>query len=448
LSSDPNPYAPPSVAEPEAPSSRYWYTDGTSLIVRSGTTLPKVDLDTGISEGPMEVFPRVVHVANPLDFLMGALVVGGFLALRSYANLESVGLLIPLLLLFALGKRLGLLRGNPNSAVSAFTFIQEHRARRATLRRRFRIGIMILIAVTIFATLFLSGNPADFVITWFQWVLPGGVLGIIALAIWGIFDRPRTKTRSDSPGWMRITGIHPDALTFLLAEEQSIRLLEASRPPGRKRLVRTTYYHRFPLRLLIGNQLRNPLVVLRVALMKFLRSRLLVRETYHFSEALEVPLTDLLEPLRHAAESWLSSHPGWSFVAAERLNSPAGDLTCENVVLASPGLEHCARINRAWLEQKPGQGSNQFTFIAWLEDGSHFSTLDQPYLPLKNPHLHQRVSGTPEQVYQAHLRSTAALAVSPSRDLNEALARLQREKEETDRLLTDKGLQSEVREAS
>ena len=97
LSSDSNPYAPPGVAETEAPSSRYWYSDGTSLIVRNGATLPKVDLDTGISEGPMEPFQRIVNVSNPLDFLMGALVVGGFLALRSYANLESVGLLIPLL---------------------------------------------------------------------------------------------------------------------------------------------------------------------------------------------------------------------------------------------------------------------------------------------------------------------------------------------------------------
>jgi hypothetical protein len=448
LSSDSNPYAPPGVAETEAPSSRYWYSDGTSLIVRNGATLPKVDLDTGISEGPMEPFQRIVNVSNPLDFLMGALVVGGFLALRSYANLESVGLLIPLLLLVALLKRLGFLRGNPNSVIRTFSFIQQHRARRATLRRRFRIGIMILIAVSIFATLFLSGNPADFVMIWFQWVLPGGVLGIIGLAIWGIFDRPRTKTRSEAPGWMRITGIHPDALNFLLAEEQAIRLLEASRPPGRKRLVRTVFYHRFPLRLLIGNHYRNPLVVLRAVLMKFFRSSLLVRETYHFSEAVEVPLQDLCEPLRQAAESWLASHPDWSFVSAERLNSPAGDLMIEHALVASPGLEHCARINRVWLEQKPGMGSNQFTFITWLADGNHFSTLDQPYLPLKNPHLHQRASGTPEEVYQAHLRGTAALAVSPSRDHSELLARLQQEKEESDRLLTDKGFQSEVREAA
>lgn len=448
MSSDPNPYAPPSVAEPEAPSSRYWYTDGTSLIVRSGATLPKVDLDTGATAGPMQPLQRVVNVANPADFLMGALVVGCFITLRSYFNVEGLGILIGLLLLLALVKRLGFLRGNPNSVLRAVTFIEEVRARRTTRRRRSRIGAMILIAVSIFASLFLSGNPADFVFTWFQWVLPGGVLGIIALTAWGIFDRPRTRTRSESPGWMRITRVHPEAMTFLLAEEQAIRQLEASRPPDRKRLVRTVYYHRFPLRLLIGNHVRNPLVVLRVALMKWLRSRLLVRDAYHFSEALEVPLTDLSEPLREAAESWLSTHPGWSFVTADRLNSPAGDLTCETVVLASPGLEHCAKISRVWLVQNPDKGSNQFTFLTWLADDSHFSTLDQPYLPLKNPHLNQRASGPPEQVYQAHLSGTAALDVSPSRDSSELLARLHREKEETDRLLTEQGLQSEVRETA
>jgi hypothetical protein len=210
-----------------------------------------------------------------------------------------------------------------------------------------------------------------------------------------------------------------------------------------ERRIRTVYYHRYPLRLLIGHRIRNPFAILQVSLMKLFRSKLLVREAYHFSEATETPLDSLCQPLREAAESWLADHPGWAFVTGDRLPSPAGDLVMETAVLVSPGLEHCATLIRAWMEQTPAKGVTHFRFITWLEDGNHVTTHDHPYLALSNPHLHHRASGKPEQVFQAHLQNLSGHAVAPSSGIEHLRARLLQEKEEGDRLTTEHGLQIE-----
>jgi hypothetical protein len=98
------------------------------------------------------------------------------------------------------------------------------------------------------------------------------------------------------------------------------------------------------------------------------------------------------------------------------------------------------------MEQTPAKGVTQFRFMTWLADGNHITTHDHPVFALSNPHLHHRASGTPDQVFQAHLRNLSGHAVDPSSGVTHLRARLLHEKEETDRLLTEKGLQSEVRE--
>lgn len=443
--SEPNPYAPPSIAEPEAPTTRYWRVDGIDLLARNGATLPKVDLETGSTHGELKSIPRVHQTVSAMSFASALIFMAFFFVLNRYLPLDQNDFLICIVIGSVILSRLQALRGTTSGRVMIWTFIEEHRAKRAILRRRLRIVTMILTAACLMILSFRLFSLIDNHVMWMLRLFIVALILVLGLAIWAVYDRPKFKIHAASPGWLRITPIHPEALACLRSIEQE--QLATDNPEGRKRLVRTVFYHRFPLRMLIGHNFRNPLILIRVPLMKLLRSRLLVREAYHFSEADEIPLEKICPPLRQAVESWLRDHPDWTFILGERLPSPAGDLIVENAILASPGLEHCVRINRAWMEQKPETGFTHFTFITWLEDGTHASTHDQPYLALKHPHLHHRASGPPERVFGAHLKHLSGLAIDPSSDIPELHARILREKEETDRLLTEMGLQSEVREA-
>jgi hypothetical protein len=53
-----NPYAPPETLETEATPSVYWRCFGERVMARDGAVLPKVDLETGVSEGEMLAVPR------------------------------------------------------------------------------------------------------------------------------------------------------------------------------------------------------------------------------------------------------------------------------------------------------------------------------------------------------------------------------------------------------
>ncbi len=65
--SDENPYAPPTVAEPQADPALAWQVDGDSVLVKNGATLPQVDLLTGATgEGLVAV--KRSHLRVP-DFV-------------------------------------------------------------------------------------------------------------------------------------------------------------------------------------------------------------------------------------------------------------------------------------------------------------------------------------------------------------------------------------------
>jgi hypothetical protein len=447
MNGDPNPYAPPTVAEPEFQSSRFWQVVGIDLLAKSGATLPKVDLDTGVFEGPMKSIPRVVKTTRPMAIFTGLAFFGIYLFLREYLGLQSLGLLLPFFILLFLAKRLGILRDNLSSVLRVWTFVEESRAKRYTLRRRMRLGVLFLIFFSILAPPFLDNPGITWILIWLRWVLPLGALTIIALAIWSLMDRPKIRTKAESPGWMRISRVHPDALSYLMAEEQQGMQQEEVGPIHRKRLVHTVYYHKYPLRMLIGHRIWNPLAIFQITIMKFLRSKLLVRPAYHFSEAEKLPLEKLCPPLQQSIASWLAGHGDWSYVIGDHLTSPAGDLTVENAVLASPDRMHCIQFTRAWLEQKPEKGVTQYHFMTWLADGKHVTTHNHPCLSLSNPHLHHRAKGNPDQVFSAHLKNLSGLEPSAAMDIPELLERLEREKEETDLLLTEKGYQSGTHEA-
>ena len=79
MNRDTNPYAPPCVAESEAPSTRYWYVDGIHLMAKHGAILPKVDLDTGVSEGGMKCVQRTCQTLTASTFLPSIVLIAGYL---------------------------------------------------------------------------------------------------------------------------------------------------------------------------------------------------------------------------------------------------------------------------------------------------------------------------------------------------------------------------------
>jgi hypothetical protein len=438
-----NPYAPPTVAETEACTTRYWHVDGIDLMAKNGATLPKVDLDTGVSEGDFKCVPRVLQVFNAPGFVTNMVVIFAVTFLMKGHDLAPFAIIAFAIVISFIG-RIGVFRRNLNSRIQVWSFVEERRAKRDTLRRRLRIGVLFLTAAMLMTgPVFLSSGMENYA-TWITRFLMAGFVIILALAIWALIDRPKSRNHSAAPGWLRISGLHPDALAFLLRCEDE----QAAHFPDRKRLVRTVYLHRYPLRVLIGKNLRHPLLVIRIVLMKLLRSRLLEREAFHFSEAEEIPFENLCPQLRAAIASWLSALPDWISLIGERLPSPAGDLISESATLVSPGFEHCIHINRSWMARTPEKGSSYFSFSTWLADETLISTHDYPQPLLRDPHLRQHtVTGPPERVFEAHLRHLAGEAILPSHDLPQLRARLQSARELSARLATEAGLQSETREA-
>jgi hypothetical protein len=441
-----NPYAPPAVAETETVSSRYWRLDGIGVILKNGATLPKVDLDSGVSEGEETLRSIQCIHQNAGIGLVISLVIPYFLiiVLSSYFEISSTSLFVSVIAGSLLLTRVMNLRGSQSSRIVIWFFTEERRAKRATIRRNIRIGTLVLLLAGLLVRMLapVGSSPFGFFKLYLVW------LGcMVALAIWALFDRPKYKIRAAESGWLQISPIHPKALEFLSRiEAEELQQQDSSGQPP-KRLVQTIYLHRYPLRVLIGSYHRNPLMILQIALLKLFRSRLLVREAYHHSEAEAVTMDQLCTPLREACENWLTAHDGWAFVSGERLPSPAGDLIVETAYIAAPGLEHYLRIMRAWLQHTPKKAELHLTFTTWIDDGSeHISTMDQPFITLKNPQFHHRAKGGPEAVYQAQLGHIAGFNIHRPQDVSALLRLLQTDKEESNRLMVERKLHSEVRE--
>ena len=444
--SDSNPYAPPSVKETEANNNHYWQVDGIGILARNGALLPKVDLETGYQSDDMKCVPRVLQVAGAMGIARTMAGIGIYLAIKSFTNLEGPVIFVCLFAALFVLARLSQLRGSTNERLMVWEHIENGKLRGRRARRKLRIWAMFGAAFLYLLGMILAASAGA--------SSAGGLAGalfivlvlIIALAIWSVVDAPKVKSLAGPPGWMRISPVHETALALL-------RQLENERTPPdsttqRKRLIRTTYYHRFPLRLLIGKKLTNPIFVLRVTLMKLLRSKHLVRETYHFSEAEKLPLDQLSATLRITVETWLGDHPDWIFIAGERLPSPAGDITLDSALLASESLEHAAVFHHVWAAQKSNSATSTVKFVSRSINGTSIWTQDHPYLNLNLPAIEEhRASGSPERVFKAHLHNCEGHMIRPAGSVSELQERLKKEVEEADRIMTDRGLQSETREA-
>jgi hypothetical protein len=177
-----NPYAPPTVSEPESVlicSGDGWRLLGDILLVRMGATLPQVDLETGASSPPLRLYRFPYSLFFPPTKHFHCHAIPNRIPRRWVRNI--VWNLSMFLLLFA-----------PQALSNKIlpTFISK-----------------------------------DYFI-----FLPFAVI-IIFFAVTHM-DRPKLVIEdSVTPGWLRVTNLHPDALACLreMADSKSLRYYPPSR---------------------------------------------------------------------------------------------------------------------------------------------------------------------------------------------------------------------------
>ncbi|MGD7652773.1 MAG: hypothetical protein ACQCXQ_06140 [Verrucomicrobiales bacterium] len=451
--SEGNPYSPPAVAESEVPVHCYWQVDGTDLLARNATTLPKVDLESGLATMDGSAVFRRRDDVQPGIVLMGLALFGVILVLRSQLDVSMPVIMMGIFAVTFVFGRVSVFRRGGGGPEGVWLFVDERRAKRVRWRKRIRIAALLLVGLGIVAGFYLPAvfgwMDTGYFMIWLLGGVPLGVVLIVAIGVWSALDRGKVRLKSGPSGWVRITGVHSaaiDRLRELQAGVDGEGAGKAGDDGGRERGIRTMYYHRFPLRLLLGPNWKNPWIVFNLVLMKWLRSRLLEQETYHFSEASERQVDELCATMRNRAEEWLAAHPDWVCVHANQLGSPAGHFFTESMVMASPGLEHCMVTTCSWTVQKPDRVIAEACFHSWVDGLGLVSTMDHPTLdlPVKDE-IRRRVRGTPEQVFAAHLGFCAGGGLRPPEDIGTLRERLLEKREEMDRLLVELGYQSETR---
>jgi hypothetical protein len=350
--SEPNPYAPPKVDESEAPSAIYWQCYGERVLARNGAMLPKVDLETGASDDEMTSVARSYQAAGAGHVFKIAMFVGIYFFAQALFENDSEWLLWTLVGASIVMGWLGRLRGGQTGAITIWEFRETVRERRRQIRRKIRIGLLAgsFLLMILGPSLLLSSGP--FHAAWVLRLITTGLVLLLANALWAMFDRPSTRSESGPDGWLRIRKVHPAAMAKLRKIEAEQQQQAATAAPHRKRLVRTSYYHKYPLASLLGTRRINPLQILVIALMKLLRSKRLERETFHFSEAAEIPEANLSDSLQQKIQSWRARHPDWPLLQANRLPSPPA------ISLSNPPPSFPPASNTASTSSTPGWSRN------------------------------------------------------------------------------------------
>ena len=445
--SHPNPYAPPTVHDLEAAPSLRWQVDGTSLFVRNGVRLPEVDLESGVLGVAMMAVERRHDGMLPFKVLGAGVLIALFYGADHWLGGHGLSPFLLIYALLMLGFWLLRLRGPAVSQVSVTVFREARLERRRKLRQRIRIWFSLALAAAIllvpaFLSIQFYGRLA-------QVAYGFGFAGLLfaAMGVWRLLDRPRPRVRAGAPGWLRVPDVHPLALAELARIEAAERAGLAASGPQRPRRVHTTYYYRLPLRMLLGRLGKHPLRLLSIIVMRGLRSRHLVRDTYHFSEAESVMADELHGKIREIMQEWLGAHADWSLVAAERLSPLSGDLVSESVYLAAPGLQHLLSISHSWLGQRPAVAPCGVLFQTKTADGITFGTTNQPLLPFKQIHGDNcRVQGTPGEIFQSHLARLADREIDAPESLAALRQRILQTKQEFYELAGAHGVYGPVRE--
>ncbi len=438
-----NPYAPPKSTGVESSSLPSWQCYGERVVAKNGAALPKVDLETGVSDGELIGISRVYQPSGAGQAFRVVLLIAVYMIAKNVLHTEDSWLLWTVVGGAILVNWLLRLRGNVGGTVTILEYREAALERPRAIRRKLRGGMLFLSLGTMIGGPWLVARsyPADL------YLLLGGIGVLVARTVWAAFDRPKTRSESGPAGALRIRNVHPEAMMKLRKIEAEERQKNAAATVARKRRVFTSFYHKFPLASLLGDGWKNPFMILVVALMKVLRSKRLERGSFDFTEAVEIREDEMNEALRAKTAAWLAAHPDWSPFLMEKLPSPVGDLTIETALLASPGFEHAACFHHSWLERKPTAGVSEFSFLTWLKNGKILCTTHMPLLPIERPDVDAaRVRGTAERVFQAHLVRCGGREINPATSPAELRERFQQERRDAGALLEAAGLRGPARE--
>ncbi len=440
-----NPYAPPETLETEATPSVYWRCFGERVMARDGAVLPKVDLETGVSEGEMLAVPRSYQTTSlrwvPILVIVIYLILGEVLS--------NFVLFLTIFAVIFIVRIIPALRGKKAGTIQIFEYRETSRHQHYLTHQRWRHGIyyttvLLFILAMAFGDKITSFSPMFPAISFMAFMTI-----LLATSLWKWVERPKTRTESTPPlGWLRIRNVHPEAMRKLREIEVAEQAKLAVSPAGRTRRIFTRYFHRLPLAVLLGNRQKNLFHSAIITLMKLLRSSKLERETYHFDETFEISESEISPPLRSSLEAWRLAHPDWKLVKIERLPSPAGDLTMDAVFLASPLLEHVLTFSHTTSAQNLA-AHVECEFLTSLQPSGRIHTSSMPVFEIGRTDVDSaQAKGSHLQIFETHLARCAQHPLAPAIDLPTLLARLHEEKAEAHALLEAAAYQGPTREIS
>lgn len=442
-----NPYAPPQVAELEAHVSRCWLLQGDSLLVKDGAFLPRVDLETGFSEHEGELR---IHKVTHHRFSFGSLFTL-LLAFVSYWVTQSlfdfrIFPFFPLIWIFFFGfSRFTSLSGKGSKLSTVWFFVDAQRYKRKIRRRYIRLAVMAIAMLVLIPLFVLNSSNIDDFDTQITLLFLG--IGIFfAIGIWHALDRFKLTLKHYSDDWLKIASIHPKARAFFEDLEMTERTMLAEEAIPKTRLVRTMYLYRLPLRMLLHTT-RNPLTMLSIVIMKFLRSKHLEQLFYDSSEASKCAVDALSTDVRDAAAQWLAQHPSWTLVGAAFLDSPMGNLLTETISLTAADRASVVLISQFTMPQTPRRNRLQYAIITWIGDGKNtVETYNCPYLALDDPQLLHRTYAQPSGMLDEHMKHRIGHQFYFPRDTDEVYELLNNRLEKINFLLEAKKIHSPVKE--
>lgn len=206
VTEDLNPYA---LIERQLPPDVEWSLFGSGILVRDGTTLPQVDLETGeTGEGMVRqttVHERMTFLSHVKHIAFSIILIVTFVAWRHL----GYGLLSLLAAMVAASgwKRFQASRGRPNDHYTVIhDFISARRKKARTFRR---VGQSVIL-ITGLGFAFAPGGGLVFPV----------LLCSFAISLWELACRPKAGISTEPGKFVRISPVHPDALAYLKTLEQ------------------------------------------------------------------------------------------------------------------------------------------------------------------------------------------------------------------------------------
>lgn len=217
-----NPYAAPSdISGPTTGPSHLWQVEGIGLLVAHGAVLPKVDLESGSEEASLVEVTRKFTKAH---WSMGFMGLGPMMflivprLLKKWDTIPSgVSFGIAVMILSVAWLAVYLLILLPLTLRLSFT-TYVHPATEARRKRNTNIrGVLYFLSFTILISPlgFVFANSNILQSAGLFGILLLGFISVIAVSLWRYQDRPKIRMALESNGWLRLTGVHFNAIRRL-----------------------------------------------------------------------------------------------------------------------------------------------------------------------------------------------------------------------------------------